>query len=62
MVKGKYVFRFARRLPTYFANLDLRLMPLSPEETKQVMDTGWLKKAAFRTTPDVNKVKTDLAE
>ena len=60
MVKGKYVFRFGRRLPTYFPNLDLRLLPLTPEEMLQVVKTGWLPKAAFRTTPSVNKVRQHL--
>lgn len=62
MVKGKYVFRFGRRLPTYFPNLDLRLLPLKHEEMKQVIETGWLKEAAFRTTPNVNKVNIRFFE
>ncbi|GMH32779.1 hypothetical protein BSKO_00613 [Bryopsis sp. KO-2023] len=49
--------RFLRRLPTYFPNLKIHMMPLTEQELKQVKDTGWLPKVAFRTTPQTNKIE-----
>jgi hypothetical protein len=46
-----------KRLPTYLANLRLQLMPLAKEQLEQIKQTGWVKEAAFRTTPNVTKVR-----
>lgn len=46
-----------RRLPAALGNIPLRLMPLQPEQLAQVKETGWLREAAFRTTPNVSKTE-----
>jgi hypothetical protein len=46
-----------RRLPTFFPNFPLRMMPLSEAQAAQVRETGWVREAAFRTEPHVNKVR-----
>ena len=47
-----------RRLPCYFPNIDLRMLPLPDAELNVVKKTGWLRKVAFRTTPNVSKVRS----
>lgn len=46
-----------RRLPTYFPNIRLAMLPLSPEAKEQLVATGWLREVAFKTEPRVNKVR-----
>eukprot|EP00879_Flechtneria_rotunda_P002307 GHRR01002501.1.p1 GENE.GHRR01002501.1~~GHRR01002501.1.p1 ORF type:complete len:181 (+),score=73.91 GHRR01002501.1:175-717(+) len=46
-----------RRLPTWFPNLRLRMLPLTKEQQQQVIDTGWLREVAFRAEPRVNKME-----
>jgi hypothetical protein len=46
-----------RRLPTFFPNFPLRMMPLSEAQAAQIRETGWVREAAFRTEPHVNKVR-----
>jgi hypothetical protein len=46
-----------RRLPTFFPNFPLRMMPLSESQAAQIRETGWVREAAFRTEPHVNKVR-----
>lgn len=46
-----------RRLPAILGNLPLKLMPLQPQQLQQIKETGWIREAAFRTTPNVNKVE-----
>lgn len=50
-----------KRLPTYFLNLPLRLLPLSEKQQKIYETTGHLTELAFRTTPKVGKVRFYLA-
>lgn len=46
-----------KRLPIYFPNLPLKLMPLS-EVQRQLWDTsGYVTELVFRTTPRTNKVR-----
>lgn len=45
-----------RRLPTYFPNIRLTMLPLSPEAREQLVTTGWMREVAFKTEPRVNKV------
>lgn len=45
-----------RRLPTYFPNITLHMMKLSPENLQTLQQTGYLREVAFRTTPNVTKV------
>ncbi|CAD7700782.1 unnamed protein product [Ostreobium quekettii] len=46
-----------RRLPTYFPNISLYMLPLMEKELEAVKKTGWLRKVAFRTTPNVSKLE-----
>ncbi|CAD7702337.1 unnamed protein product [Ostreobium quekettii] len=46
-----------RRLPTYFPNISLHMLPLMEQELEAVKKTGWLRKVAFRTTPNVSKLE-----
>jgi ribosomal protein L23 len=46
-----------RRLPTFFPNFPLRMMPVSEAQAAQIRETGWVREAAFRTEPHVNKVR-----
>lgn len=46
-----------KRLPTYFANIPLKLMPLSEQQQKAFETNGTLKQAAFQTIPKVSKVR-----
>eukprot|EP00878_Enallax_costatus_P006191 GHUV01006490.1.p1 GENE.GHUV01006490.1~~GHUV01006490.1.p1 ORF type:complete len:191 (+),score=71.96 GHUV01006490.1:237-809(+) len=46
-----------RRLPTWFPNIRLTMLPLEPEAKKQLLDCGWLREVAFRTEPRVNKLE-----
>ena len=45
-----------RRLPTYFVNFPLRLLPLSEKQQKIYEATGHLSEVAFKTTPKAGKV------
>ena len=45
-----------RRLPTYLANLRLRLMPFNEQQRKAYEETGHVQEIAFKTTPRVGKV------
>lgn len=45
-----------RRLPTYLANLRLRLMPFNEQQRKAYEETGHVQQIAFKTTPRVGKV------
>ena len=46
-----------RRIPICFPNITLQLMKLADDEMKQIKETGWLREVAFKTTPDVTKVR-----
>ncbi len=50
-----------RRLPTYLANLRLRLMPFNEQQIKAYEETGHVKQIAFKTTPRVGKVGGPLS-
>jgi hypothetical protein len=45
------------RLPTFFPNFSLRMLPLAPEAAAQLKETGWVREVAFRTEPRVTKVR-----
>jgi hypothetical protein len=45
------------RLPAFFPNLPLRMLPLGAEQLQQLKETGWVREVAFRTEPRVTKVK-----
>lgn len=45
----------ARRIPICFPDFTLQLMKLTDAEVKQVEKTGWLREAAFKTTPNMTK-------
>lgn len=45
-----------KRLPTFFANIPLKLMPLSEGQQKAYETNGTLKQVAFQTIPRVSKV------
>lgn len=45
-----------RRLPAFFPNVPLRMLPLKPAAAQQVRETGWAREVAFRTAPNVTKV------
>lgn len=45
-----------KRLPTFFANIPLKLMPLSETQQKAYETNGTLKQVAFQTIPSVSKV------
>lgn len=44
-----------KRLPTFFANIPLKLMPLSEGQQKAYETNGTLKQVAFQTIPRVSK-------
>ncbi|KAK9828682.1 hypothetical protein WJX72_001510 [[Myrmecia] bisecta] len=46
-----------RRLPTYFANLPLKLQPLKEAEQKAYESTGFISRLVFRTIPSANKLE-----
>ena len=46
-----------KRLPTYLANLRLRLMPFNEAQQKAYEETGHVQQIAFKTTPRVGKVR-----
>jgi hypothetical protein len=50
-----------RRMPTFLANIPLRMLPLAEEQLAQLRETGWLREVAFRTQPNVNKVLLSTA-
>ncbi len=45
-----------KRLPTYFLNFPLRLLPLKEKQQKIYEATGHLTEVAFRTVPKAGKV------
>ena len=45
-----------KRLPTFFANIPLKLMPLTEGQQKAFETSGSLKQVAFQTIPSVSKV------
>lgn len=45
-----------KRLPTFFANIPLKLMPLTEGQQKAYETSGSLKQVAFQTIPSVSKV------
>ena len=45
-----------KRLPTYLANLRLRLMPFNEQQRKAYEETGHVQQIGFKTTPRVGKV------
>jgi hypothetical protein len=45
-----------KRLPTFFANIPLKLMPLTEGQQKAYETSGALKQVAFQTIPSVSKV------
>jgi hypothetical protein len=45
-----------RRLPTWFPNIKMTMLPISEAELQQVLECGWLREVAFKTEPRVNKV------
>ena len=47
-----------KRLPTYLANLRLRLMPFNEAQQKAYEETGHVQQIAFKTTPRAGKVRT----
>lgn len=47
-----------KRLPTYLANLRLRLMPFNEQQLKAYEETGHVQHIAFKTTPRVGKVSS----
>lgn len=47
----------ARRIPICFPDFTLQLLKLSTKELEQVKKTGWLREAAFKTTPNMTKVR-----
>ena len=52
-----------KRLPTYFLNFPLKLLPLSEGQQKLYEQTGHLTELAFRTVPKAGKVRgLNLAE
>ena len=48
----------ARRLPTFLANLNLRLMPFSAQQQAAYDKTGFVPEIAFKTAPSVGKVRS----
>lgn len=44
-----------KRLPTYFVNFPLRLLPLSEKQQKVYETTGHLSEVAFKTVPRAGK-------
>jgi hypothetical protein len=47
----------ARRIPICFPDFSIEMLKLPPEQLKQIEETGWLREVAFRTTPNVTKVR-----
>ena len=45
------------RLPTYLANIPLKLMPFSEAQQKAYEATGFVKQITFQTVPSINKVQ-----
>lgn len=45
-----------RRLPSYFPNFPLKLIPLTETQQQVYEKTGFLKTLAFRTIPSVSKL------
>lgn len=45
-----------RRLPTFFPNFPLRLLPLSEAQKTALQATGHVEEAVFRTVPSIGKV------
>ncbi|KAL0033947.1 hypothetical protein WJX77_012260 [Trebouxia sp. C0004] len=46
-----------KRLPTFFANIPLKLMPLTEGQQKAYETSGTLKQVAFQTIPSVSKIE-----
>ncbi|KAL0029617.1 hypothetical protein WJX79_008342 [Trebouxia sp. C0005] len=46
-----------KRLPTFFANIPLKLMPLTEGQQKAYETSGSLKQVAFQTIPSVSKIE-----
>lgn len=46
-----------RRLPTWFPNLRLQMLPLTDEQKAAVAATGWLREVAFKCEPRTTKVR-----
>ncbi len=46
-----------KRLPIYFPNLQLKLMPLSEVQRKLWDTSGYVTELVFKTTPRTNKVR-----
>ncbi len=49
-----------RRFPTFLPNFPLKLIPLSEAQQTIYEKTGFLKDLAFKTVPQVNKVRCHL--
>ncbi|GFR45596.1 hypothetical protein Agub_g6992 [Astrephomene gubernaculifera] len=47
----------ATRLPICFPTLSLQLLRMPDEQLAQLRETGWVREAAFKTTPDVTKLE-----
>ena len=50
-----------RRLPTFFPNFPLKLIPLTDAQQQLYDKTGSLRQLVFKTLPSVNKVRPSLA-
>ena len=46
-----------RRRPIYFPDFTIEMLKLDKERMHQVQETGWTREVAFRTTPNVTKVR-----
>ena len=46
-----------KRLPTFLANLPVRLMPFTEQQQKAFEATGHVQEFALKTTPKVGKVR-----
>ena len=49
-----------KRLPSYLANLPLRLMPFTEQQQKAFEATGHVQEIALKTSPRVGKVGRPL--
>lgn len=49
-----------RRFPTFLPNFPLKLIPLSEAQQTLYEKTGFLKDLAFKTLPQVNKVRGEF--
>lgn len=50
------------RPPIYFPDITLQVLKtLSDEEFKQLRETGWVREVAFKTTPNVSRVRMQAA-